>query len=115
MAKINVKTKIQAPIKRGFDLARSIDLHKASTSKTNEEAIVCIRSGRMELNETVTWGTKHVSVYQQLKLKIIEFNKPNRFQDILLKGIFKSMNHTHSFEEENDFTKMNAILNLNLP
>ena len=31
------------------------------------------------------------------------------FQNIMLKGIFKYLNHRRSFEEENDFTIMNDI------
>lgn len=39
MTKIILQTKIKAPIGRVFNLARSINLHKASTSKTNEETL----------------------------------------------------------------------------
>jgi len=50
MVKIIHQTKIQAPRERVFDLARSIDLHKASTSKTNEKAIEGRVSELIELN-----------------------------------------------------------------
>ena len=106
MAKIILQTKVQAPVFRVFDLARSIDLHKASASKTNEEAIAGKTSGLIELNETVTWRARHFGVYQKLKVKIIEFDRPNMFKDIMLKGTFKSMSHTHTFEEKNNVTIM---------
>ena len=106
MAKIILQTKVQAPVFRVFDLARSIDLHKASASKTNEEAIAGKTSGLIELNETVTWRARHFGVYQKLKVKIIEFDRPNMFKDIMLKGTFKSMSHTHTFEEKDDVTIM---------
>lgn len=35
MTKILIETKINAPIERVFDLARSIDLHKNSTTGTD--------------------------------------------------------------------------------
>ena len=54
MAKIILQNKIQAQIERCFDVARSIDLHKASTSKTNEEVIAGRILGLIELNENVT-------------------------------------------------------------
>ena len=115
MSKIILQTKIKAPIGRVFDLARSIDLHKASTAKTNEEAIAGKTSGLIELNETVTWRAKHFGIYQKLTVKIVEFDKPNKFKDIMLKGAFKSMNHTHSFKEENDLTIMNDIFEFESP
>ena len=67
MPKINLTTTIDAPIERVFDLARSIDLHKLSTKKTNEEAVNGKTSGLIELGETVTWRAKHFNVYQKLK------------------------------------------------
>ena len=106
MAKIILQTEVQAPIERVFDLARNIDLHKASASKTNEEAIAGKTSGLIELNETVTWRARHFGVYQKLKVKIIEFDRPYMFKDIMLKGTFKSMSHSHTFEEKDDVTIM---------
>ncbi|MBL4755322.1 MAG: cell division protein, partial [Flavobacteriales bacterium] len=39
MPKINLTTKIKAPVERVFDLARSIDLHILSTTGTHEKAV----------------------------------------------------------------------------
>lgn len=39
---LQITTIIIAPIKRVFDLSRSIDLHKISTASTNEEAVAGI-------------------------------------------------------------------------
>lgn len=96
---IKLETIINAPIEKVFDLARSIDLHKASTLGTNEEAIAGRTTGLIELGETVTWKAKHFGVYQQLTVKVVEFEKPNVFVDTMLQGAFKSMKHTHRFSE----------------
>jgi hypothetical protein len=39
MSVINLKTKIQAPKERVFDLSRSVDLHQISTAHTNEKLL----------------------------------------------------------------------------
>ena len=106
MPKINLTTTIEAPIERVFDLARSIDLHKLSTKKTNEEAVGGKTSGLIELGETVTWRAKHFNVYQKLTVKITEYDRPNMFRDVMLKGAFKSMKHLHKFEKNGNKTKM---------
>ena len=115
MAKIILQTEVQAPIERVFDLARNIDLHKASASKTNEEAIAGKTSGLIELNETVTWRARHFGVYQKLTVKIVELDRPNMFKDIMLKGTFKSMSHTHIFEEKDDVTIMHDTFEFESP
>jgi ligand-binding SRPBCC domain-containing protein len=106
MPRILLETTINAPIERVFDLARSIDLHKLSTKGTNEEAIAGKTSGLIELNESVTWRAKHFGVYQKLKVEIVEFERPNMFTDIMLKGIFKQMKHVHRFMTEGTKTIM---------
>lgn len=106
MPKIKIKTIIDAPINRVFDLARSIDLHTLSTKKTNEKAVAGKTSGLIELGESVTWRAKHLGVYQKLSVEIIEYDKPNMFKDVMLKGAFKSMSHKHSFKQIGNKTTM---------
>ncbi|MFT3687390.1 MAG: hypothetical protein QM783_21120 [Phycisphaerales bacterium] len=51
MTTIHLITKIKAPVQTVFDLARNIDIHQQSTSKSNEKAIGGITSGLINLNE----------------------------------------------------------------
>ncbi|WP_335338414.1 SRPBCC family protein [Chryseobacterium sp. IHB B 17019] len=90
MSKIFIKTTIEADIKTVFDLARNIDLHQESTSKTNEKAIAGRVSGLIEEGETVTWRAKHLGFYQTHTSKIVSMEKPHQFTDVMLKGTFKS-------------------------
>lgn len=99
MAKIELLTEIKAPIEICFDLARSIDLHQISTSKTNEKAIYGVTSGLINLDETVTWEATHFGFRQQLTSKITAYNRPNSFVDEQTKGIFKFIFHQHEFQE----------------
>ena len=63
MTTINLITKINAPINQVFDINRNIDVHKLSTSKSNEDAIDGVTSGLINLNETVKWRGKHFGFY----------------------------------------------------
>jgi len=103
---IYLETMIKADIQTVFDLARDIDLHQRSTSKTNEKAIAGQISGLIENNETVTWRAKHLGVYQTHTSKIINMEKPYQFTDIMLKGTFKSVKHQHIFKQEAENTIM---------
>ncbi|WP_317038860.1 hypothetical protein [Chryseobacterium sp. Leaf405] len=71
MAILHLNTIINADIQTVFDLARDIDLHQKSTSKTNEKAIAGRVSGLIEEGETVTWKAKHLGLYQTLTTKIV--------------------------------------------
>ena len=106
MSTIYLETLINASVQKVFNLSRDIDLHQRSTAKTNEKAIGGKVSGLIELGETVTWRAKHLGFYQTLTTKIIEMESPKMFTDIMLKGAFKSMKHTHLFIEKNGKTMM---------
>ena len=106
MPSILLKTQIDAPIERVFDLSRSIDLHQLSTSHTREKAIAGRMSGLIKLDDTVTWEARHLGIVQQLTSKITEFNRPHYFVDEMLKGAFQSMRHFHLFSVEANFTIM---------
>ena len=99
MPKIEITTEIYSKIDICFDLSRSIDLHKISTAKTNEQAISGITSGLINLNETVTWKAKHFGITQKLTTKITAFKSPIYFKDEQQKGIFDSFSHEHMFEQ----------------
>lgn len=115
MPEIRLETIINAPIERVFDLSTSIDLHKLSTGKTNEEAIAGRTSGLILLNETVTWRAKHFGIRQELTSKITAYERPVHFRDEQLKGIFKSICHDHNFEERNGSTIMTDVFRFESP
>lgn len=115
MTEIILKTTINAPIETCFDLARNIDIHQLSTTKTNEKAIAGRTSGLCELNDEITWQAKHFGIKQQLTVKITQLEFPYRFEDQMLKGAFKSMHHIHRFECENNQTVMHDCFKYEVP
>lgn len=106
MTTINLTTKINAPKQIVFDLARNIDVHQNSASKTNEKAIAGITSGLINLHETVTWKGKHFGIYLTHRSKITEMELHDYFADEMIHGNFKSFKHEHSFIEKNGKTVM---------
>lgn len=115
MSIIHLKTIIKADIQTVFDLARDIDLHQKSTSKTKEKAIAGRTSGLIEEGETVTWRAKHLGIYQTLTTKITNMEKPYQFTDVMQKGAFKSMKHQHIFKQEGKNTVMIDIFEFESP
>lgn len=115
MPTIVLKTIINSSIDICFDLSRSIDLHKLSTAKTNEEAIAGITTGLINLNETVTWKATHFGIRQELTSKITEMDRPYYFRDEQIKGIFKLIYHEHKFEKIDNNVVMTDIFKFQSP
>jgi ligand-binding SRPBCC domain-containing protein len=109
MSKIELLTRINAPVEKVFDLARSIALHIESTKKTGEQAIAGRTGGLIGLGETVTWRAKHFGIWQTLTSKITEFDQPNFFVDEMVQGAFKSFRHEHHFIKIDDHTLIKDV------
>ena len=103
---IKHKQLIKAPIEKCFDLARNVDIHMKTTSKTKEKAVGGVTTGLLEEGDIVTWEAVHFGIKQRLTSKVVYMERPNKFVDIMLKGAFKSFTHTHQFIEENNGTLM---------
>jgi ligand-binding SRPBCC domain-containing protein len=113
---IRAATRFRAPIERVFDLARSVEAHLASADGTAEAAVAGRTSGLFEPGDTVTWRARHFGVTQHLSTRITAFDRPHHFQDRMLRGAFRSLEHDHSFRELPDGTvEMSEVLRFAAP
>src|SRR5438128_168863 len=99
MVKLEETTVIQAPIERCFDLARSVEVHLAGNEHSGEMAVALagVTSGLIALGQRVTWRAKHLGVWQNLTSEITAMEPPTHFQDTMVQGAFRSMQHDHYF------------------
>lgn len=106
MPVISLQTTINAPIERCFDLARSVEAHIYSTSRTRERAVGGVTSGLLSLGDNVTWEAVHFGIKQCLTSKITRCDKPHVFTDEMVRGAFHSFTHTHEFRPAKNGTIM---------
>lgn len=115
MPQITLQTFIAAPAQVCFDLSLSIDLHKISTAHTNEEAIGGTTSGLIKLGESVTWRARHFGIWFTMTSKITSHVPNESFTDEMVKGPFKSLKHTHTFETQDGGTLMTDVFQFQSP
>ena len=115
MVRIELKTQIAAPMGRCFDLARSIDVHMASTNQTGEQAIAGVTSGLIGAGETVTWRGRHFGFMVKHTSRITAFAFPSHFQDSMVRRMFQRFSHDHYFETKNDLTVMSDVMEFQAP
>lgn len=99
---IKLETIVYAPIERVFDLARSIDLHVASMSASDEKPVAGVMSGLIGMDETVTWEATHFGVRQRLTSKVTGLERPRFFRDSMVSGAFARFDHDHFFDQTNE-------------
>ena len=98
MVDLELATLINAPIERCFDLSRSIEVHLLGTEQTGEQAVGGVTCGLIGLGEFVRWRATHLGVKQHLASKITAYDRPTYFQDTMIEGAFRSMQHDHFFQ-----------------
>lgn len=103
---IVLDTHINAPVEVCFDLIRDIRLHTDTTVETNESAVAGVTEGLIGLGQTVTFEGTHFGLRQRLKVKVVEFERPNLFVDEIVEGRFKSFKHVHEFTDADGGTRM---------
>ena len=115
MTRIELVTRVAAPIERCFDLARSIDLHMASTDWTGEQAVAGIASGLIGPEQEVTWRGRHFGFLITHTSRITAYERPKHFQDRMVRGSFRSFCHDHFFEVRDGATLMKDVMQLEAP
>jgi len=111
-------TVIRAPIERCFDLARSVEAHLAGNIHWGESAVALagVTSGLIGLGQRVTWRARHFGVWHKLTSEITAMARPVYFQDAMIHGPFRSMNHDHYFRSlPPDETEMRDVFRFAAP
>jgi ligand-binding SRPBCC domain-containing protein len=115
MVLIELVTRIAAPVERCFDLARSIDLHMASTDWTGERAVAGVTSGPIGAEQEVTWKGRHFGILITHTSRISAYDRPRYFQDCMTRGAFRSFCHDHFFEIRDGVTLMKDLMQFEAP
>jgi ligand-binding SRPBCC domain-containing protein len=106
MQLITLETRMAAPPERCFLFSLNMDLHKESSRQTEERAIAGVTHGLIGPNETVTWQGRHFGLMLTHETLISKYDRPHYFQDIMLRGAFKSFAHDHFFDSLPDGTTL---------
>lgn len=115
MSILTLVTHIRAPRERCFDLARSVELHVDSTSRTGERAVAGVTTGLLGPGEQVTWRARHLGVWQTLTSRMTIFDPPVHFRDAMVKGAFARFDHDHFFEQAGDTCLMRDVFDFASP
>jgi len=99
MVRLEEVTVIPAPIERCFDLSRSVEVHLAGSDSYGEAVVALggVTSGMIGMGQRVTWRAKHLGVWQHLTSEITAMEPPTYFQDTMVRGAFRFMQHDHFF------------------
>lgn len=115
MPRIELTTVVPATPEQCFELSLSVDAHLASMSASGERVVAGVRSGVMQLGDTVTWRARHFGIWFTMTSVISHYDKPHAFVDEQISGPFHSWWHEHRFEAVDDGTLMTDVVEFAAP
>jgi len=115
MATIRVVTDIAATPATCFDLARSVEAHIKSTAGTGERAVGGVTTGLLGPGDEVTWRARHFGITQELTSRIMAYDRPRHFRDVMVRGPFRQFEHDHHFGAVPAGTRMVDVCDFTAP
>ena len=97
MAVIREEVHVRAPVERCFDLARSVDLHVASSTDIAARAVGGRRSGLSGAGDETVWSARFCGLRFRLTTRIDQFAPPTRFGDTMTRGLLRRFAHVYGF------------------
>ena len=107
MGRIVVRTRVQAPAARCFDLARDIGVHCRTSAFVGERVRPPGRTeGLLDLGDNILFEGRHFGAWLQMTAVVVEMDPPHLFVDRATGGGFKWLRHVHEFVEYEGGTEM---------
>ena len=116
MTRVVVETFIAAPVEACFDAARSVEAHTRSAAFSGERVVPPGKlSGFLEHGDLVAFEGRHFGMRQRFVARITNIERPRRFDDEMVEGIFRWLRHVHEFETVDGGTLMRDTLEWQAP
>jgi ligand-binding SRPBCC domain-containing protein len=109
-------TLVCAPIDRCFDLSLSIDLELEAARDFKIRAVGGVTRGVIGLGQRVRWEAEQFGMRITHESEITGFERPNYFQDRMIRGVFSSFEHDHFFHRvDHKVTEMRDVVRFRMP
>ncbi len=93
---------VRAPLDEVFEMSLDLDVERVAGKRFKVRAVEGAgrTSGRIDLDEKVTWRLRLLGFPVTHTSHIVELDRPRRFVDQMSAGAFAQFRHEHSYEPE---------------
>jgi uncharacterized protein YbjT (DUF2867 family)/ligand-binding SRPBCC domain-containing protein len=113
--RIRLRTRVDAPRERCFDVARDVGMHQRAQSGSGERAVAGVTEGLIGGGQWVTWRARHFGLSWRMTSGLTGFVRPAKFVDEQLRGPFARWRHEHRFEDQGDSTLITDRIDYEVP
>src|SRR5688500_349333 len=110
MHRVEVKSAVQAPMERCWDLARSNKLHTLSDNFYKVNGVTTPKEGLVEPGDHIAWRTSYLGLPCKVVTRITEYQPYQKFTQEMVSGSFLSFRHEHHFRFLAGFTHITEVI-----
>ena len=106
---------VAAPVRRCFDLTRSVEAHRDSSTLIGGRPVAGRVAGLSELGDETTWSARFFGVRFRVRTKITAMNAPAAYREERAAGLPRTFEHEYRFHHEGDRTRIEDTFRIGLP
>ncbi len=109
---------VAAPIQRCFDLTRSVDAHRDSSTLIDGTPVAGRVAGLSELGDETTWSARFFGVRFRVRTKIVAMEAPAGYREARVGGLLRTFEHVYWFQPEGNaggLTRIEDAFRVGLP
>ncbi|QDT14883.1 SRPBCC family protein [Alienimonas californiensis] len=115
MLELSADVLVAAPVRRCFDLTRSVDAHRDSSTLIGGRPVAGRVSGLSESGDETTWSARFFGMRFRVRTKITAMEAPASFHEERVAGLARIFEHTYRFRPEGDGARVEDIFRVGLP
>ena len=115
MIQLTADVLVAAPASRCFDVTRSVDAHRDSSTLIGGRPVAGTVAGLSELGDETTWSARFCGLRFRVRTKIVAMEAPVSFQEARVAGLVRTFEHDYQFRPEGDRTRIADVFRIGLP
>ena len=110
MIELFAEVSVAAPVRRCFDLTRSVEAHRDSSTLIGGRPVAGRVAGLSELGDETTWSARFFGVRFRVRTKITAMDAPAAYREERAAGLPRTFEHEYRFHHEGDRTRIEGHL-----
>ena len=112
---LSAEALVAAPVRRCFDLTRSVEAHRDSSTSIGGRPVAGKVSGLSGPGDETTWSARFFGVRFRVRTRIVAMEAPDWFREERAAGLPRTFEHLYRFRAEGDRTRVHDRFRFGLP
>ena len=115
MIELSAEVSVAAPVRRCFDVTRSVEAHRDSSTLIGGRPVAGKVAGLSELGDETTWSARFFGVRFRVRTRVVAMDAPAAYREERVAGLCRAFEHDYRFRRDGDRTVIEDVFRVGLP